>query len=146
MHISATCSHWYLRSFLRKQLVNFVFDFSELGSGPNSWQSRLWGGKNFGFFFPQLSFSAANYFFFFFFWGWLTSEVCKWQTKNRVPQKRTTSWNDISAYTLYAAILFLFPQQIHCRVGVILMSIVRIIIASRWTTVINRYLRVPFTL
>lgn len=99
------------------------------------------------FFFSPADFQCSKLLFFFFFsWGWLTSEVCKWQTKNWVPQNKTTSWNDISAYTLYAAMFFLFPQQIHYRVSVILMSIVRIVIASRWNAVINRYLRVQFTL
>jgi len=42
--------------------------------------------------------------------------------------------------------LFRCPHQIHCRVRVILMNVVRMIIASRCNTVINRYLRVQFTL
>lgn len=144
MHISAICSHWHLRFFWWKPLGNFLCDFSEVGSGPKSWQSRLWRkkkenemGKAKQVFYsppppPPADFQGSK--LLFFFWGWLTSEVCKWQTKNPVPQNRTTSWNDISACTLYAAMLFLFSQQIHCRVCVILMSIVRIIIASRWNS------------
>lgn len=154
MHVSAACRHWYLRFFSWKPVGRISLRLLQAWIWPQEIAEYFLvgekkkkgerGKRKDKTLFSQLTFSAANCIFFFFSQGQLTSGVCNLQTKNWVPQNETTSWKDVSAYALCAAMLFLSP--IHCRVSVILMSVVRIIVASRWNTVINKYLRLQFTL
>lgn len=154
MHVSAACRHWYLGFFSWKPVGRISLWLLQAWIWPQEIAEYfLVGGKKkrerevrekIKLCFPSWLSVQQTAFFFFFSRGQLTSGVCNLQTKNWVPQNETTSWKDVSAYALCAAMLFLSP--IHCRVSVILMSVVRIIVASRWNTVIDKYLRLQFTL